>query len=237
MNGEDLFYLLMLISGVLWTATYVLIIRQGLRDRTYGMPFAALCANLAWEFIFSCVLPHGSPQRVVNFVWLAFDLVIAAQVLRYGPREWRLPRGGFHALFGVSLIVALGAVLTVTLEFDNTSGSYAAFGQNLMMSALFVAMLLRRRTLAGQSLAIGVCKLLGTLVASSAFFLLTREGSESLLLPFLYVSILLFDGLYVALVWQRTRNERSADNHRQSVGRRERAEECACERETVSGGV
>lgn len=29
-------------SGVLWTLTYLLIIRQGFLDRTYGMPLAAL---------------------------------------------------------------------------------------------------------------------------------------------------------------------------------------------------
>ncbi len=40
-------------SGLFWTVTYLLIIRRGFRDQTYGMPLVALCANLAWEFIFS----------------------------------------------------------------------------------------------------------------------------------------------------------------------------------------
>jgi hypothetical protein len=54
-----MFDILLVGSGVLWTITYLLIIRRGVLDRTYGMPLVALCANLSWEFIFSFVFPHG----------------------------------------------------------------------------------------------------------------------------------------------------------------------------------
>ena len=40
---------------VFWLAAYVLIIRRGLKDRTFGMPIAALCGNIAWEVLFSHV--------------------------------------------------------------------------------------------------------------------------------------------------------------------------------------
>jgi hypothetical protein len=40
-------------SGIFWTLVYLLIIRLGFRDKTYGMPITALCANISWEFIFS----------------------------------------------------------------------------------------------------------------------------------------------------------------------------------------
>jgi hypothetical protein len=73
--------------GVLWTLAYLLIIRQGYLDRTYGMPLAALCANLSWEFIFTFVYPHDLPQRAVNVVWLSFDFVILVQLLLYGACE------------------------------------------------------------------------------------------------------------------------------------------------------
>ena len=39
--------LLLLSPGLFWTLTYVLVIRQGFRDRTYGMPLVALCANIS----------------------------------------------------------------------------------------------------------------------------------------------------------------------------------------------
>ncbi len=63
-----MFLLLMLGSGLFWTATYILIIRRSILDRTYGMPLAALCANISWEFIFSFILPSASIQRIVNII-------------------------------------------------------------------------------------------------------------------------------------------------------------------------
>ena len=74
-------------SGLLWTAVYALIIRRGFKEKTYGMPVAALCANLAWEFVFSFIYRWDPPQNVINVVWLLFDLVILYQVIRYGTRK------------------------------------------------------------------------------------------------------------------------------------------------------
>jgi len=186
-------------SGVLWTLTYLLIIRRGFLDRTYGMPLAALCANLSWEFIFAFVYPHDLPQRAVNAVWLSFDLVILIQLLVYGPREFAgLPRRVFYAGFALALATAFGAVLTVTLEFDDFDGAYSAFGQNLMMSVLFVTMLYSRGSLRGQSVWIAVLKMGGTALASIAFYFFNPDYDGSILLPFLYVATLVFDGVYVS---------------------------------------
>jgi hypothetical protein len=196
-------------SGVLWTLAYLLIIRQGFVDRTYGMPLAALCANISWEFIFAFVYPHELPQRAVNVVWFSFDLVILAQLLVYGPREFAaLPRRLFYAAFGLALATAFGAVLTVTLQFDDFDGAYSAFGQNLMMSILFVAMLYSRGSLRGQSVPIAALKMGGTALASFAFYSFNPDYYGSVLLPFLYVAILLFDGVYLAATAAFARRER-----------------------------
>jgi hypothetical protein len=187
-------------SGVLWTVTYLLIIRQGSLDRTYGMPLAALCANLSWEFVFAFVHPHDLPQRVVNVVWLAFDLGILSQLLRFGPREFPdLSRRTFYAAVALAFVTAFLTVLLVTREFADYDGAYTAFGQNLMMSVLFITMLRSRGTLRGQSVWIAVLKMGGTALASFAFFFFYEGYAGSVLLPFLYVAILVFDGLYVAM--------------------------------------
>jgi hypothetical protein len=201
-------------SGVLWTLTYLLIIRQGFLDRTYGMPLAALCANLSWEFIFAFVYPHDLPQRAVNVVWFSFDLVILGQVLLYGPREFgNLSRRLFYAGFALALGTAFGAVLATTLEFDDFDGAYSAFGQNLMMSILFVTMLYSRGSLRGQSISIAALKMGGTALASFAFYFFDSDYAGSVLLPFLYVAILVFDGIYLAATVVYSRRERSAKRH------------------------
>jgi hypothetical protein len=188
-------------SGVLWTLAYLLIIRRGFLDRTYGMPLVALCANLLWEFIFTFVYPHDLPQRAVNVVWFSFDLVILLQLLLYGPREFAdLPRRAFYAVLALALATSFGAVLTVTLEFDDFDGVYSAFGQNLMMSILFIAMLRSRGSLRGQSVGIALLKMGGTALASFAFYFYNPDYDGSVLLPFLYVAILIFDGIYAGAV-------------------------------------
>jgi hypothetical protein len=201
-------------SGVLWTLAYLLIIRQGFLDRTYGMPLAALCANLSWEFIFAFVYPHDLPQRAVNVVWFSFDLVILAQLLLYGPREFAgLSRRLFYASVALALVTAFGAVLTITLQFEDFDGAYSAFGQNLMMSVLFVAMLYYRGSLRGQSVSIAALKMGGTALASVAFYFFNPDYAGSVLLPFLYVAILVFDGVYLAATAVFARRERGAKRH------------------------
>lgn len=198
-----MYTILMLSSGALWTLSYGLIIRRGFLDHTYGMPLAALCANLSWEFTFSFLHLSPSPtQRVVNLIWLLLDLVILLQVLRYGPREHsEVPLWAFFAAVAVGMATALTAVLLISVEFDDWAGAYAAFGQNLMMSILFVAMLVRRGSLRGQSLGIAVGKLLGTGCASLAFVLYAPAFQASVLLPFLAIAIFAYDLLYVGLVY------------------------------------
>ncbi len=195
-------------SGVLWTLAYLLMIRRGFLDRTYGMPLVALCANLSWELIFSFVYPHDLPQRAVNVVWFSFDLVILLQVLVYGPREFAaMSRRAFYAVFALALATSFGAVLAVTLELDDFDGAYSAFGQNLMMSVLFLAMLYARNSLRGQSVSIALLKMGGTALASFAFYFYNPEYDGSILLPFLYVAILVFDGIYAGAVILRRRQK------------------------------
>ena len=192
----------MLGSGVFWTLTYVLMIRRGFLDKTYGMPLVALCANVSWECIFSFVHPHGPVQRPVNIVWFLLDLIILFQLLKYGPREFTgLSKGAFYTMFGLALVTSFCTVLFVTYESGDWDGAYSAFGQNLLMSVLFITMLYARRSLRGQSVPIAISKMLGTALASLAFYLYSPLSEGSILLPFLYVAILVFDLIYVVMVW------------------------------------
>lgn len=188
-------------SGVLWTAVYILIIRLGFREQTYGMPITALCANISWEFIFSFLYPHNPPQNYVNIVWFAFDLVIVWQTLRFRRVAFERERLFYPALI-LGLLVSCGVILTITVEFNDWDGKYAAFGQNLMMSILFIAMLLKRRDVSGQSIYIALFKMLGTLLPSLLFFLRFPTSS---LLNFLYVAIFVFDLIYVILLHAKHR--------------------------------
>lgn len=191
-------------GGICWTAAYILIFRRGLKDRTYGMPLAALAANIAWEAIFSFLLPHKPPQLQVNRVWFLFDLGLVWQALRHGRAEMPYPwlQKNFRWVAAGTFLCGFLGVWTTTWQFQDWDGMYAAFGQNLMMSILFVAMLLRRDDIRGQSLWIGIAKMVGTVLPSILFHL---KYPDAPLLNFLYVAIFLFDLLYCAILFDRIR--------------------------------
>jgi hypothetical protein len=189
-------------SGICWTLVYLLLIRRGFLEKTYGMPLAALCANISWEFIFAFILRVGPPQNYINVIWFVFDAVIVFQFLRYGPSivDETFPKQYFYPGFLVALLVAFFGVLTVSYEFEDFIGKYAAFAQNLMMSILFVVMLLRRKSVKGQSMYIAILKMVGTILPSILFFL---SNPSAPFMDYLYISILGFDLLYTVLLYQK----------------------------------
>jgi len=196
----------MIIGGLFWSITYILIIRRGFKDRTYGMPLAALCANISWEAIFSFVYPVSIPQLYINYIWFLLDVLIVMQFLYYGKNEFpALSFMKFYAMFLLSLITAFGLVLFITMDFKDWKGVYAAFGQNLMMSVLFIVMLFSRENLKGQSIYIALFKMLGTGISSLAFYLYQPIAQGSVLLHFLFISILIYDIIYVILIYQKSR--------------------------------
>lgn len=79
------------LSSIFWTLAYALIIRQGFRDRTFGMPLAALGANLARESIFLFeTLKHGvyDARLAMLLPWTMLDGAIIYQCFRYGKEDF-----------------------------------------------------------------------------------------------------------------------------------------------------
>lgn len=202
---------IMMIGGAFWSATYLLIIRRGFKDKTFGMPMAALCANISWEAIFAFFTPHDAPQLYVNYIWFSLDVVIVWQFLKYGKKEFpNITKWQFFGLFGLCLVVSVPMILAVNNELQDEIGAYAAFGQNLMMSVLFVTMLFNRKGIDGQSFYIGLFKMVGTGLSSLAFYLYRPIAQESNLLQFLFVAIFVFDLIYTIGIYQKCKNNRES---------------------------
>ena len=212
------------LSSFFWTVAYTLIIWRGFKDRTFGMPLAALAANLSWEVIFLCdtlAINAYDARLAMILPWTLLDGAIVFQAFRHGKNDFKNPLIARYFNIGLIGIIGFAAIilLSVIREFHDAIGWYAAFGQNLMMSILFVAMLLRRDHLRGQSISIAVCKLLGTFFA---FVLALFWSPPSLhehwaallpdsyhpiapLLTTLYTGIFVFDTLYIVLLLKKRR--------------------------------
>lgn len=166
MTIDDPLYAASALAGLFfWTISYALIIRRSHLDSTWGMPFPALCTNLAYEFVFGFVHPLASPANYVNIVWFLVDLAIAAQFLRYGRSALpeHFPKRLFLPAVGVCFAMAIGASLAFTADLGLLRGnSYLGWGGDLFLSACFIGLIHRREGVAGQSLWITVTRMLGS---------------------------------------------------------------------------
>ncbi len=193
---------LTLVSGISWTIAYVDIIHRGLRDKSYGMPFFALAFNITWEFAYAFLIYQGFPlQRVVNVVWFALDLGILYTYLKYGREEFPKQYNRYFFAWTVSaLVVAFVTLYFAGREFQDTrGGTYSAFAQNLMMSVLFIAMLVRRNNVSGQSIYIAFFKWLGTLAPTILISLAT--GSRLVLV--LGLGCFFYDMVYIVMLYRK----------------------------------
>ncbi len=193
--------------GSFWMMAYALIIRRGYLDRSYGMPLVALCVNISWEFIFTFLIPHEYPQREINAGWLFLDVFILWQLLR----NWRsdfptLDRVVFYPFTVSALVASFGLIYTMALEFDHC-GAYTGFGQNLLMSILFMITLFQRNSLLGQSLYIALLKMTGTVFASLGAYLFVPLAQHSQVLQYLFVSTFFFDLAYVVAIFYIARKQ------------------------------
>ncbi|GGQ73920.1 hypothetical protein GCM10010280_20440 [Streptomyces pilosus] len=151
-----------------WLVAYAAIIYRGFVDQTYGVPLAALFANLTWEFAYGFLLdPLGDYFHTASIFGFLVDAVIAWQVWKYGAAQFPDSALGryFRPFFGLCLAVALSVNYHAFIDLADPDGEYTGFGINLMMSILYLKMLEDRGSPAGQSMYIAVGKWLGTLCA------------------------------------------------------------------------
>jgi hypothetical protein len=194
MDVATLKLLLTIISGVCWTIVYIEGIRIGFRDRSYAIPFYALALNFAWELLYTFFgfrINGLNVQNVFSAVWLTFDIGILYTYFKFGRKyfpPWRPfdpsahtdgtdKSGGFIGWSVLGLITAIAIEYAFVREFGVArAAGYSAFLQNLLMSVLFIAMLVRRRSTEGQRLSIAVNKWIGTLAPTILYGLLGEGG-------------------------------------------------------------
>ena len=191
-----------LLSGIFWTIAYVCVIWQSFRDRTYAMPFAAMVMNIIWEFLFTFVYRSvgGLMQEIINLVWFALDIVIVYTYLRFWRADYpkNMRESWFWPMFVLAFLLVAPMLVATVSVFGRDDGSvYTAFGDNLIMSLLFLTMLMRRQSRRGQSMWIAWTKLLGTATASISQYLYDPHNA---LWIAMYIEIFALDLLYAVLL-------------------------------------
>lgn len=211
-------------SGIAWTITYVALVYRGFKDRSYGMPLAALALNFAWEITYSLIYPPhsmGTAAVVINTLWMICDAGIVATFFLYGTkyfeRHYQLSKAEFYVLSIVGFVASFAIMIKGGTFFKDfvpyfkgdtfESAKFIAFIQNAVMSILFVAMYYQRRTSEGQSFTIAWSKWLGTSMTVGLSYLGVEHADNWHFVGIFVAICFVFDLWYMALIYRQLRRE------------------------------
>ena len=167
--------ILKITSGLCWSTVYIVLIYNGFKYKSYGMPLLALGLNFGWEFFYSFYqldVNNISLQRWINIFWFVLDGVIVYQYFKYGKQYF--PKKISENLFITWSVLVFAICFLIEymflIEFGKSMGArYAAFLQNLIMSFLFIDLLLKRVKIEEFSITVAICKWIGTLAPTILF--------------------------------------------------------------------
>ncbi len=138
MTDDALVLATFVMEAIFWLGAYVLIIRHAFRERIHAMPVAAMCGNIAWEYILglgiypACpVYWRDCPQQVmgpVTFIAALLDTFILYTIIRFGRAQFRRYQEIYRAFPILVLlgVVAAGGIIYLFMTELYTANIYAA---------------------------------------------------------------------------------------------------------------
>jgi len=155
-------WLMITTAGVMfigWTGCYIAIIRQGFRDRAYGLPIVNTALNISWEFIFAFQLfgplpAFYFPLKWGHRLWLVLDVFNVVQIVKYGKalQSSAWVREAFYPIVFVTFLTAGPAIYLFMSYFNDVDGVATAMIIDLIMAVMFIGMFASRSDLRGLSL-------------------------------------------------------------------------------------
>ena len=166
-----LIIVLRLMCGGFWMISYSIAIYKGIKDKSYAMPFFALCLNISWEILyFKKVLNGGDGGllwTVMDSIWLILDSGILITYFLYGKKYYPDKLKNYFWIFSIfQLIIAMLIMNEFYINYPFHAKINAGFFINIVMSMLFIDMLIKRNGKEGQSIILAITKFIGTLVAT-----------------------------------------------------------------------
>ncbi|MEU4955279.1 hypothetical protein [Streptomyces lavendulae] len=205
-----MFATFILIGASTFAVSYVLTVRQGFRDRTFGVPLVALCAFIVWDVRNALGLyqPWIPMLGAVSSLYVVGHAVLLGQLLVYGPREFpKLSKPTFYGLVAATIGFAAFAVPALDHALGDAWGVHTAEGTWLIAMASYPMMLYSRGTTRGLSVPISVLHLLTSVAASIAllYYLPASAGVTSpTLLRFICLGMTAANLIYLGvLLWLR----------------------------------
>ena len=129
-----------------WIFAYILIVRNGYKNKFIDYPFFGAAGSLAWETLWSFVfkVDMGILVDIGVKAWFAIDLVIFIGLVKYGSKQTSLPeiKRHYHPILFAALF-GWGAAFYafVTQGFDTPVGGRSALMLNLTFAICWLLQL------------------------------------------------------------------------------------------------
>jgi hypothetical protein len=189
------------IAAAYWVWVYIVLIKDIFKNKFLGIPVLAVCANFAWEFLWSFFFftNMGALFEWGYRVWFILDVFIFYSLFRFGKMQFSDPalKKYFPWIIAFTTISWVACIYTFTKQYADPIGAISAFFVNAHMSALYILLILKfpkERTL---SLQTAWHKMLGTSLTSVFCFWAFPEATFLLTMT---VITFILDMVYIALV-------------------------------------
>ena len=197
---------LILIGTIFWNIVYVIIIRNGFKNKFIEMPVPAAASNLAWEFVwgFLFVTDLGLVFVWGLRIWFFLDLFIFWIVLKNGSKQLSTPFFiRYFKPIEILSVIAWGLTFYFFIKggYDTSMGATSAYIITVIMASLYFIFYMSSGKHAREySFTAAWCKGLGNLLMTVFVFM---HYPTMYFLQLLSVIVFIFNILYVVSVKQR----------------------------------
>jgi hypothetical protein len=191
---------LFLIGVVFWIWAYITVVVNNHKNKTLGIPIAAVCLNFGWEiattFFFTDQINMGKLFVVGYTAWFGVDCLIVYQMFKYGENQIITPYLK-KQLYWLLIVGLVGSTVAQTFfmigGFDLPMAVVSAYIINLAMSIAYCGLVFVP-DYRGLSKTVAWTKALGTEIISVCFFL---KYPDKHFLTVMYLLVFFFDALYI----------------------------------------
>jgi len=170
-----------------------------------GIPVMAVVFNTAWDTVSSLVYPAVPILRVSGLMWALVDGALLWQAWRIGRKDYPgMPRTTYRWMLAGALVFAFSLMVVAPPEFGDGHQLYTGLGATALMSFLFVTGLYRRGSTEGQTMYIGLARLIGIL---SAITVAAQVFPDRHLFTLFYVTIVTLDVTYLVMLHRQFKKE------------------------------
>jgi hypothetical protein len=203
---ESVFFSVIYYIGyLLWILYYIILIRRGFIDKRCGVSMLYLCICVPWGFFFAFIEMNNRPELYVFRLWFCAELMLLYQFIKFREKDfpWGLPEKMAYPLFVLGMSVCFFGIVCFTYQYGDFVGSVSGFGISALIPILFMAMVLMRNSIEGQSVYVILVKLAADVCLCYSAYLFMPPNK---LANFFYINNFVFDLIYLRFFWQWCRD-------------------------------